>query len=501
VADTVGKTYLKSFDHDVFISYAHLDNVPDREGEKGWVEQFAQQLSVTLLKRFDEPVDIWRDPALKRSQLFDRVIEKAVQGSGVMISLITNRYLHSEYCQQEIKWFCDKAEQEPCGLIMDDYVRVFPVLLYNIPPESWSDACRGASAFLFHDARGPDFGEPLDPDSEAFSKQLRVLVDELHTVLTRLKQHETAPTLDDANASLASDFTIFMASSSDDLRSIRRQVSRMLEQQGIKVVDDILPPYDEASHAEVAMQAIQQADLCVHLMGASPGKPLDPDNPSKTYPVEQVRLGLEQARSQLILTPDEFAIDDIEDAAFAAFMRDLEERPRDADRLELVRTGRHQMIDAILLKKQALEERAAQQQEIAEGRGRTAFIDLHINDVVNAAELVSYLSQKRVVPIMIPSADLTPSGGMSLFEENLKKAQLFIIIFGAVARTWVEYRLQEAFKLILSYQLSTQIGIYVAPPQKSPAEVRFPVFSEVMVNTDRFDASTLERLLHKAHVE
>ena len=125
--------YLKSFDHDVFISYAHFDNMPDREGEKGWVEQFAQQLSIRLLKRFGESVDIWRDPALKRSQLFDRVIEKAVQGAGVMISLVTNRYLNSEYCQQEMQWFCEKAEQEPCGLIVDDYVRVFPVLLYNIP--------------------------------------------------------------------------------------------------------------------------------------------------------------------------------------------------------------------------------------------------------------------------------------------------------------------------------------------------------------------------------
>ena len=92
-------TYLKSFDHDVFISYAHFDNMPDREGEKGWVERFAQQLYVRLLKRFGESVDIWRDPALGRSQLFDRVIEKAVQGAGVMISLITNRYLRSEYCQ------------------------------------------------------------------------------------------------------------------------------------------------------------------------------------------------------------------------------------------------------------------------------------------------------------------------------------------------------------------------------------------------------------------
>jgi hypothetical protein len=492
-------TYLKSFDHDVFISYAHFDNVPDREGEKGWVEQFEQLLAIRLLKRFGEPVDIWRDPALKRSQLFDRVIEKAVHGSGIMIALITNRYLRSEYCQQEIKWFCDKAEQEPGGLIVDDSVRVFPVLLYNIPPESWPEVCRGASAFPFHDASGSDFGEPLNPDSEAFSKQLRSLVDELHALLTRLKQNETASTLDDA--AQASDFTIFMASSSDDLRPIRRQVSKMLAQQGITVVGDMPPPYEEAPHAKAVTQAIQEADLCVHLMSTSPGEPLDPDIPGKTFPVEQVRLGLEHAHSQLILAPDEFAIADIEDAAFAAFMRELTERPREADRLEVVRTGRHQMINAILLKKQALEERAAQQLEIAESRSWTAFIDLHINDVVNATDLVSYLSQKRVVPMMIPSTDLTPAAGMSLFQENLKKAQLFIIIFGAVARTWVEYRLQEAFKLILSHQLSTQIGIYVAPPRKAPTEVKFPVFFEVMVNTDKFDASTLARLLHKASVE
>jgi hypothetical protein len=383
---------------------------------------------------------------------------------------------------------------------VDDYVRVFPVLLYNIPPQSWPEACHGASAFSFHDASGPEFGEPLNPDSEAFSKQLRSLVDELHAVLTRLKQHEAAPTPEDADASQASDFTIFMASSSDDLRPIHRQVSKALAQQGITVVGDIPPPYEEAPHARVVTQAIQEADLCVHLMSTSPGEPLEPDSSSKTFPVEQVRLGLEHARSQLILAPDEFAIADIEDLNFAAFFRTLTETPREAKRLEVVRTGRHQMIDAILLKKQALEE-ATSPPEGPEGRDWTAFIDLHINDVVNAADLVSYLSHKRVVPMMIPSADLTPSAGMSLFEENLKKAQLFIIIFGAVARTWVEYRLQEAFKLILSHQLATQIGIYVAPPRKSPAEVRFPAFFEVMVNTDKFDASTLERLLHKASVE
>jgi hypothetical protein len=324
-------------------------------------------------------------------------------------------------------------------------------------------------------------------------------VDELSEVLTRLGQREAEPKPADADASPASDFTIFMASPSDDLRPIRRQLTTALEQQGIRVLGNIPPPYDAVSHAEAVTQVMQEAKLCVHLMSTSPGEPLDPDTPNQTFLVEQTRLGLEHARSQLILAPSEFSIDDIEDTSFATFVRQLTERPRDADRLELVRTGRHQMLDEILQKKTKLEALAAQQRVVPPGTGGMAFIDLHMNDIVNAAELVSYLSQKHVVPMMIPSADLTPAVNMSLFEENLKKAQLFIIIFGAVARNWVEHRLYEAFKLILSHQLSTQIGVYVAPPRKSPAEVKFPF--HVMVNVDRFDASTLERLLQQANVE
>jgi hypothetical protein len=495
--------YLKTFNHDAFISYAHVDNIPDQKDETGWVEQFSRQLYTRLLKRFGEPIDIWHDPQLRRSQRFDTVIEKAVQGSGIMIALISNPYLHSDYCQQELKWFCDKAEQEPCGLVLDDdYVRVFPVLLYNIPPDGWPDACQGVSAFPFHDGSGAEFGEPLKPDSALFGQQLRRLVDELYAVLTRLGQREAEPETTEADASQVSDFTIFMASSSDDLRPICRQLTATLEQQGITVVDDIPPPYDEALHAAKVTEVMQQVDLCVHLMSTSLGEPLDPDIPNKTFLLEQMRLGLEHARSQLILAPSEFRTDDIEDAPFATFVRQLAEKPRDGTHLELVRTGRHQMLDEILLKKKKLEELDAQQRMVSTATGGSvAFIDIHMRDIANATDLISYLGQKRIVPMMIPSDDLTPTANISVFEENLKKAQLFIIMFGAVTRKWVEHRLNEAIKSILSLQLSTQIGVYIAPPRKSPTEIRFPGLFHVMDNAAQFDARTLEPFLQQANLE
>ena len=80
--------YLDGYEHDVFISYAHNDNEPDREGDRGWVERFEAALTLRLLKRFGREVAVWRDPELARSQRFNPVIEQAVRGSAIVLSLV-----------------------------------------------------------------------------------------------------------------------------------------------------------------------------------------------------------------------------------------------------------------------------------------------------------------------------------------------------------------------------------------------------------------------------
>src|SRR5262249_22497 len=161
--------------------------------------------------------------------------------------------------------------------------------------------------------------------------------------------------------------------------------------------------------------------------------PLDPDTSGKTLAMEQARLGLEHSRSQLILIPEEFKIEDIKEPSYAEFMRALRQQSRAADRLEIVQTDRYQMLDEILAKQQKLEEQAGGLEEGVKGGGEVAFIDLHMNDVSYATELVGYLSQHKITPVMIPASDLTPSSSMSLFEENLKRSDLFIVVFGTVA--------------------------------------------------------------------
>lgn len=490
--------FLTSREHDVFISYAHVDNEPEDEGEPGWVESFEKRLRIKLLKTNGTAIELWRDPELSRAQLFDKVIEKAVRGSGLMISLISPSSLESDYCELERKWFTEMANSDGVGFEVNQYIRIFPVLLYNLPHEAWPAEVQGASAHMFHDGKGTR-GQPLDPASDDFEDRLYTLTEEVLEVLgslreqeKRLEPPEASPAVVEENA-----FSIFLATPPEDLRPAHRRLAGDLGKRGIELVGEDPLPYDENEHAQAVTQAIQRADLTVHLLSTSAGEQIE-EGAERTYPVEQVRIGLEHAKSQLILLPDAFDPGGIEVPSYADFMRTLQERKREADQLELVKTGRHQMLDQILAKRRHLDEAAKQRMsESAEGLG-SPFIDLHPKDIPYAADLVGYLSEKQIAPVMIPSADLQPKAAFSLFEDNLRKARLLIMVFGGVAREWIEHRLEVAFQLILKKKLQTKIGIYIAPPHKAPDQVAFPPFCEVATNMEAFDPASVDSLLANA---
>lgn len=507
--------YLDGFDQDLFISYAHIDNRPDRDGERGWVENFQRALDIRLLKRFGREVSVWRDPELGRAQRYDPVIERAVKGSAVVLSLITESYLHSSYCQQELEWFTTTAARDRIGLTVNDHVRVFPILLYNIDFDQWPEACRATSGFCFHDAEGQAFGKPLNPAHDVFTDRICELVDELHSVLRAIARAAEPPTAKPApgvasetsattteapapEASASVSRTVFLAEVSDAMRRDRRLLRQRLEKENIQVVRGVPPPDDPAAHEAAVIEALGRSALAVHLLGQHPGRPLDDDEPMVTYPTEQLRVGFEHARSQIVVLPSGLAAQDIDEPAYGEFIQALEGREREVDRLEVLRAGPQQLAEEVIAKLAHLEQQSGAKTATGDS-SKSAFVDLHINDLACASDLVGYLHSKQMPAVTIPSGDLDPSVGLSLFEDQLSKAEVFIVVFGQVQRSWVEQRLNEAFKLILSKQLTTRIGVYLAPPFKSTEDSTFPPFFEVMNNSESFDASTLDALLRDPH--
>jgi len=489
--------YLERFEHDLFVSYAHVDDLPDRpdlEEQKGWVERFASRLSVALLKRLGEHVDVWRDPRLKRSERFEPVIDTAVRGSALFLSLLSNRYLKSESCRRELEAFVEAAAASELGLGVGEQSRIFPLLLYDIPASAWPGACQGSLGFPFHDAPDGRLGRPLDPDGEVrrFDEVLHRLVGEIADLLEVIRRRETeaAGTERDATS-----YRVYLAATADSLAREKRRIASSLEAQGIEVVGKeppIPPPYHREAHARVVVKAVREADLSLHLLDGLPGTRLE-GALHTTYPQEQCRLALEHARSQLVILPEFFAPEEIEEEEYRRFLDDLQRgglAPAEgsANRLEVARASSGRVPGLVLARR---EEKLLRAEVTARG---AVFIDLHPEDLPAVGELVRYLEERRLTAVTMPGADLSPVRSGSLFEENLVGASAFLIVYGRVARSWVKARLERALQLIVRHDLDLRPAIFAAPPAKSPLDLGFR-FCEVIDAMGRFDGRAVASLL------
>ena len=110
--------YIPGYTYDIFISYAHLDNLKMYGQQLGWIELFYQSLNLKLAQRIGkmDAVKIWWDSKrLDGSILFDGSIEKGVKDSALFISLISPGYLQSDYCKNEMEHFYEKSAVEKNG--------------------------------------------------------------------------------------------------------------------------------------------------------------------------------------------------------------------------------------------------------------------------------------------------------------------------------------------------------------------------------------------------
>src|SRR5262245_19025645 len=99
-----------NFKNDLFISYAHLDNQPLSKGEEGWVTLLHERLSLRVGQLLgDKNIRIWRDKKLGGADLFDQAIINELLGSAILISVISPRYVRSDWCLKELVEFCRSA--------------------------------------------------------------------------------------------------------------------------------------------------------------------------------------------------------------------------------------------------------------------------------------------------------------------------------------------------------------------------------------------------------
>src|ERR1700682_4492653 len=124
-----------SYERHLFISYAHIDNQPLTPEQQGWVSRFHSSLEAMLSMRMGHKAEIWRDLKLSGNDIFADEIVSQFPKTAVLISVLTPRYIESDWCAREAREFCDVAERSG-GVVLDNKSRVIKVIKTPVASEA-----------------------------------------------------------------------------------------------------------------------------------------------------------------------------------------------------------------------------------------------------------------------------------------------------------------------------------------------------------------------------
>lgn len=190
--------YVAGFRHDIFLSYSHVDNLKVASRRRGWIEEFHQDLEVRLAQRSGRIGDItvWRDERrLKGNELFDSTIRDAISQSATFLAVTSHGFLRSDYCRKELTAFYEKAATDAYGLAIGNKLRIFNVLLYDIPPEQWPKESHDTIGNPFYAASGPnETSKPNEPGKRYFNDRIWKLADDIFSLLEAFAAQAPKPT-------------------------------------------------------------------------------------------------------------------------------------------------------------------------------------------------------------------------------------------------------------------------------------------------------------------
>src|SRR4051812_40541207 len=330
--------------NDVFISYAHIDDQPMMEWQRGWISQFHRSLEVRMAQLLGQELKIWRDPKLQGSDLFDEALARQFSASKVLVSVLTPRYVRSEWCRRELQEFARLAGEQG-SVTAENKSRIFkvvktPVTPQEIPPQL---------AELFSRLLGFEFYE-LDSETgrlreydetfgvvarQRFLERIYDLAHEICGVLKTLDPVGSTPSF------RTSGKTVYLATTTSELQPERDKIRRELIERGHRVLPDApLPSF--ASEIEASVRsALAESSVAVHLLGRHYGT--TPEDAAESVPALQLRWSAEAARQRemqrLIWLPGEGETTDDRQRAFLAEIQDQPKWHFSADLFEGNLTG------------------------------------------------------------------------------------------------------------------------------------------------------------------
>jgi hypothetical protein len=467
--------YVTGFKHDVFVSYAHIDN-DDSIFPGGWITEFERRLRGALRIRLGDGdlTDICFDSGLGANERIERLIE-SVSGSAVFLAIGSRTYVHRPFTLRELAAF------EATGASSD---RIFLAeFLPLVDGGAYPPPIEDHKRLSFHEeARGSHVSMTILPDDPRFNRLINDLAEQLSRKLRALRGTPLAvaphPTTGSTKRASEVRRTVLLAETTDDQEDDRQQVRRYLEQFGVRVLPEgSYPQGGRDFEAAFAADAVQCA-IFVQLLGKTPGR-RPPDLPSG-YVKRQGELAKEAGLEVLQWRPPDLALDAVRDETHRQLL-----------------SGESVRVEGFESFKRHVNERASTAPPAARAKVSLAFISTDKKDLAFALRMQEEFA-RRDVTVALPTFQASAEGNRADLESNLIECQALIFIYGSAAPEWVRGQLRYFAKVKPRREEPPRVlALCLAPPLEND-EIAMSVPGMRRVDCRALDMDAISTLIMEA---
>jgi hypothetical protein len=270
--------YLQDYEHDIFVSYAHSEALND--WSKRLVDEARKLVAAGLGMRQAKDVDLWMDYKIRGNEQLTRQLRDKVEKSGILLVLMSEWYLESSWCRDELGWFFDVVRQKQAEQ------PVFVVRVRATDHDLWPDVFKDdrGHALVGYDfvraAEDDSLGLPKGypspenaPDSKEFYLAVSKLAGDIAIQMkalaaARAPKQRAPASLREEPAHRA---RVFLAAApAEDVDDLRDELAELLRAKGCVVVPETNPLDVDRVH-EQASEWVSNCDKFVQVLGSTSG--------------------------------------------------------------------------------------------------------------------------------------------------------------------------------------------------------------------------------------
>jgi len=454
--------YVQDGQHDIFVSYAHVDNQPLEGTDRGWVTTLVGNLSNFLARKLGtRSVSLWMDRELAGHAPFTPAIMDAVRQTATLVVVVSPAYLNSEWCSRERETFLKLVRERSRS---DS--RVFMVEIDKVDRNDLPAEFGGLLGYRFwvqdREGRAPrTLATPKpSPDEREYWDRLLDLSDELAQELKRLKAMGQVQARDDRPDAMATPQgpAIFLAETTDDLEEEREEVKGYLKQARLRVLPESYYPRDDpAAFKQMMEKDLAQCTVFVQLLSGIAGR--KPAGFPQGYPGLQHDCAAQANKVILQWRSRDLDVDKVRDSDYRHL---LEESTVQA-------TGLEEFKRAIVE-----EARRSPKPPVPHSPNIFVFVNADFPDHTLAEAVHKWLLDHNLESSM-PFDHGDPSKNREDLEDNLRNCDAVIIIYGASSASWVRYQLLQNRKIIAEREKPLLALVVFEGPPAAPPKVELNI--------------------------